>query len=279
MSVNSKLSKALKLVGLTAFLFGLYAIDFFNFKVLSEAYTAPGVLLLVAFLHTAVLSYTISRASQSSWRLVGALFLAFYGTLTLMVAIESVYLPDALPPDIVVPMLVNGGITTFLFSCAVVLIWERWRADVSEPRVGRNMTASWIGWIGRFALIGVIWGFLFVLFGALVFLPLAKALAPEALATYINLDMPPWVLPFQVVRGIFWAALALPLLRILKGPGWMRALTLGLLFSVLMGATLLRATDLPVGLRMAHLVEVAGGNFVFGACVAWILGSRRCKDL
>jgi hypothetical protein len=85
---------------------------------------------------------------------------------------------------------------------------------------------------------------LFILFGASVFLPLARRLAPADLEEYSNLEMPIWVLPFQALRGVPWAA-ALPAIRMMKGRWWETELAVALLFSVLMGANLLRPTGLP----------------------------------
>jgi hypothetical protein len=109
---------------------------------------------------------------------------------------------------------------------------------------------------------------LYVFFGACVFLPLARRLAPDALAAYAALDLPAWVLAFQIVRGILWAALTVPVIRMMKGRWWEVGLAVSLLYAVLMGANLLRPTGLPVGLQMAHLAEVTGANLCFG----WIVG-------
>lgn len=273
--MKANLSIGLKLLVLTSLLFALYAVDFLHFSVTPEALAAPVPLALTTLLHTLVLSYAMSRTTQRGWRLGVALFLAFYGITTLMVAIEAVYLPDALPPDIVKSLLVNGGIAAGLFSCALVLVWGRWQPAPTSSASGQTPSISWLAWIGKFLLIGFVWTVLFVVFGALVFMSLARALAPEALSTYANMDMPAWVLPFQLVRGIIWAVLALPLIRILRGSRSRVALTVALLFAVLMGTNLLRATGLPAGLQIAHLVEVTGENFIFGWLVAWIVVGQR----
>ncbi|MDF1514942.1 MAG: hypothetical protein P1S60_14120 [Anaerolineae bacterium] len=234
---------------------------------------APVLLVLTAFLQTIVLSYAVLRTGRHGWRLFVALFMAFYGISTLMVAVEAVYLPDTLPLDIVLPLLVNGGMTAALFSGVAVLVWGRGHLQAVTPDKG--VSVSWAPWTGKFVLIGVSWTILFVVFGALVFLPLAEMLAPEALAVYTNLDMPAWVLPFQLVRGMLWAALVLPLLLLMRGSRWATALTTGLLFAVPMGTNLLRATSLPIGLLLAHPVEVLGENFIFGWLVARILVGKR----
>jgi hypothetical protein len=267
----------LRVVLLTLVLFGLYAIDFVDLSITEEARAAPAMLLLVSFLHTLVLSYPILRSRWTGWRLVGAIFLAFYGVTTLMVAIEAVYLPETLPPDLVVRLIVNGAITTIVFSVLAVLVHTRTERGEEFENAGYRVTMPWTQWVWRLAVIGLSWAVLFVLFGALVFLPLAGRLAPDALADYANLEMPAWVLPFQAVRGMLWAVLALPVIRMMNGSRGEVGLAVALLFAVLMGANLLRPAGLPVGLQVAHFVEVFGENFVFGWIVVWLLRKRE-KD-
>jgi len=90
---------------------------------------------------------------------------------------------------------------------------------------------------------------------------------------YGDLQMPAWFLPFQMVRGMIWAALAIPVIRMMRGRLWETGLAVALLFSVLMGSLLLVPNEyMPNQVRMAHIVEVSSSNFLFGWIVVWILG-------
>jgi hypothetical protein len=86
----------------------------------------------------------------------------------------------------------------------------------------------------------------------------------------------PWLVPFQVVRSMCWVAIAVPVVKMLQG-GWLEAaLTLALLFSVLMNAQLLLPNPyMPETVRMSHLVETASSNFIFGMLVGWLLLRRQ----
>jgi hypothetical protein len=130
-----------------------------------------------------------------------------------------------------------------------------------------------MGYVWRLPIAGVCYAILYVLFGACVFLPIASQLAPEALAAY-NIELPAWVLPFQVLRAMLWALLTLPVMKMLMDRKIKVGLTISLLYAVLMGANLLRATDLPFGLRLAHLMKVTGANFCFG----WIVTALLYKE-
>jgi hypothetical protein len=86
----------------------------------------------------------------------------------------------------------------------------------------------------------------------------------------------PWLIPFQIVRAICWVALALPVIRMLKGERLETVLAIGFLFAVLMNAQLLLPNPyMPEPVRMAHLVETASSNFIFGVLVGWLLTERH----
>ncbi|HMI45168.1 MAG TPA: hypothetical protein VK491_03315, partial [Gemmatimonadaceae bacterium] len=86
----------------------------------------------------------------------------------------------------------------------------------------------------------------------------------------------PWLIPFQIVRALCWVALALPVVRMLRGQWQETALSLALLFAVVMNAQLLLPNPyMPEPVRMAHLVETASSNFIFGWLVAWLLTHRQ----
>ena len=311
MKAKATVLLGLKVIILAFILFGLYSIDFLGLSpsaslrtgLVEETQAAPATLLLVSLLHAAVLSWPILRSRWTGWRLVGATFLVFYGVTTLMIAIEAVYLPEALPLDLVVRLVVNGAITAAVFSSLAVLIHGRMNGVLSpvlspveglskgggeEPQeANRRLVMPWTQWVWKLALIGFSWVFLFILFGALVFLPLAGRLAPAALEEYTNMEMPAWILPFQALRAVLWAALTLPVIRMMREPAlslpkgrwWETGLAVALLFSVLMGGNLLRPTGLPVGLQVAHLVEVFGENLLFGWIVVWLLHRRHGRNV
>jgi len=287
MKAKTAVLLGLKVLTLAFILLGLYSIDFLGLALTEEARTAPATLLLVSLLHAVVLSWPILRSRWTGWRLVAAIFLVFYGVTTLMVAIEAVYLPEALPSHLVVKLVVNGAITAAIFSILAVLIHGRMKGVKEPQKPNRRLVMPWTQWVWKLALVGFSWVVLYILFGALVFLPLAGRLAPAALEEYANMEMPAWILLFQALRAVLWAALTLPLMRMMKEPGlslskgrpWEPGLVVALLFSVLMAGNLLRSAGLAVGLQVAHFVEVFGENFIFGWIVVWLLHRRHGQSV
>jgi hypothetical protein len=275
MKTKAAILLGLRIIILTLILFGLYSLDFLNLSLVERARAAPATLLFISFLYTIVLSYPIMRARWTGWRLVAAVFSVFYGVTTLMVGIEAVYLPEVLPPDVVLKLAVNGAITAAVFSPVAVLMHGRMKEDEAPQDTDTRLTMSWAQWGWRLALIALCWVLLFIVFGLLVYVPLANYLAPRDLAEYATPDVPPWVLPFQAVRALLWTAVALPMIRTMKGHWGETGLAMALLFSVLMGGNLLGPTSMPFGLQVAHFVEVFGENFVFGWIMVGLLGAVR----
>jgi hypothetical protein len=80
----------------------------------------------------------------------------------------------------------------------------------------------------------------------------------------------PWMLLLQFVRGLLWVALALPVIRMMKGPWWEAGLALAMLFSVPVLYLLFPNPFMPEGVRITHMVETAPYQFLFGWLVAWV---------
>ena len=131
----------------------------------------------------------------------------------------------------------------------------------------------WPQWLWKLAIIAAAYLLIYIAFGQFVFVPLAGAAFEQY---YAGLQMPPWILPFQAVRALIWVALALPVIRMMKGSWQEAGLAVSLLFAVLMGAVLLIPQPyMPEQIRLAHFVELITSNFVFGWIVVLLLHRRH----
>jgi hypothetical protein len=81
----------------------------------------------------------------------------------------------------------------------------------------------------------------------------------------------PLLLPLQVVRAILWAAIAVPVIRMMKGHLWEIGLAVALLFAVMSSQLLLPNPLMPQEVRMVHLLETATSNFLFGWLIVLVL--------
>ncbi len=228
----------------------------------------------MAMIDSMILCLVVEKSRKQGLRLMVVLFPALFGIKTILTVVEATYLPMLRP--MVAPLLINGIITSSLSIMIAVLVCNtRYTEQTEENQSKINWHKPWYQWLWQFLAVAIVWMMLFVGFGAFVFLNVAKIFDPQALATYSNLDMPSWVLPFQGLRALLWVGLTLPLVTQLDGSKRNVASLTGCLFAGWIGSNLLLALDLPAGLRLAHLLEVGGESFVFGLMMVLIFSKKR----
>lgn len=235
---------------------------------------AGQALLIVCLLYSIVLSYPIIRSRWYGLPLVLTVVVVFYGIMTFLSQIETVVflkqLVDIVPAEVIPKLFLQGAIVAILFSPLAVLVHGKMKKKgYFLPQQNTRLHMPVVQWIWKLALLAVIYIIIYIGFGMFVFVPLAGDAFQQF---YAGLEMPQWILPFQGVRALIWVALALPVIRMMKGPWWEAGLAVSLLFSVLMGAQLLLPNEfMPEVIRRAHFFEVTASNFLYGWIVVWVL--------
>jgi hypothetical protein len=242
-------------------------------------------LLIVSFLNTTVLAYPIVRSRWSGWRLMAVVFVVLYGITTFMTQIESVVFLTSIPASEIPVLFLMGAIIALIFSPLAVLILGRMRRDAAEEGPNLRLVMPWTEWVWKLAVIAVAYLILYTTFGYFV------AWQNPALRQFYSgstelvgffaqwrnaLLATPLLAPFQILRSLLWVGLALPVIRMMKGPWWEAGLAVALLFAVLMNAQLLVPNPyMPQTVRMSHMVETASSNFIFGWLVVWLLNRHH----
>ena len=250
----------------------------------SESSSAALTLLAVCFLQTIVLSHLILRSRWTGWRLAAAVFVVFYGVTTFMAQIESMVFLTRLPPGLIPRLFLMGALIAAPFSILAVLILGKRKAAIAdgEPTPRLDMPAS--EWAWKLAIIALVYLILYFTFGYFIawrnpaVLEYYRGIDEGSFFAHMAADVrdKPWLIPFQILRAMLWVALALTVIRMLKRPWPETALSIGLLFSVVMNSLLLLPNPyMPEPVRMAHLVETASSNFIFGVLIGWLLTPRE----
>jgi hypothetical protein len=284
LSLRSGLSFILKIVVLTLLLFVIMSVASlavgFGDTGQADAAAAGQALLIVCLLYSIVLSYPIIRSRWYGLPLVLTVVVVFYGIMTFLSQIETVvflkHLVDIVPAEVIPKLFLQGAIVAILFSPLAVLVHGKMKEKgYFLPEHNTRLQMPVVQWIWKLALLAVIYILIYIGFGMFVFMPLAGDAFQQF---YAGLEMPQWILPFQGVRALIWVALALPVIRMMKGPWWEAGLAVSLLFSVLMGAQLLLPNEfMPEVICRAHFFEVTASNFFYGWIVVWVLklGNRE----
>lgn len=251
----------------------------------SEAGAAAALpLLAVCFLETVVLSHLILRSRWTGWRLMAVVFFVFYGITTFMSQIESAVFLTRLPPGMVPRLFLMGAMISAPFSVLAVLILGKRKGETVDAHRDSRLVMPATEWTWKLVVVALVYLILYFTFGYFI-----AWRNPAVLEYYGGIDEgsflahmgtvlrdTPWLIPFQIVRAMCWVALALPVIRILKGQWPETALSIGLLFAVVMNAQLLLPNPyMPEPVRMAHLIETASSNFIFGLLIGWLFTRRH----
>jgi hypothetical protein len=247
------------------------------------AQAAAAGLPLVMLLNTAVLAYPILRSRWHGWRLTAAMLFVFYGTYMLLPYVEVIAFPPVvahMPPGMLPASFLMGAILALLFTPPAVFVLGKWKEGPAADAPSDRLAMPAREWAWKLAAIATAYLVLYFTFGYFV------AWRTPAVAAYYGGSDPgsfwaqmgnvmrdtPWLPFFQVFRAMLWTLFALPVIRMMKGPRWEAGLAVALLFAVLMNSGLLLPSPImPEGVRVAHLLETAPSNFIFGWVVAWLL--------
>ncbi len=247
----------------------------------AQAEQANGALLLlvVCLLITLVLAYLILRSRWHGVKLMATMFVVSYGVMTVMAQIESAVFITNLPSGMLPKLFAMGALITAPFAILAVLILGKRKAESSNEYNARLLMPM-REWLWKLGVLMLAYVFLYFTFGYFIAWqnPVVREYygGGELLGFFAHMSdvfrNQTWLVLLQMLRGLMWIALALPVVRMLKGARWEAALAVALLFAVVMNAQLLLPNALmPEAVRMTHLVETASSNFIFGGMTGWVL--------
>jgi hypothetical protein len=236
-------------------------------------------LLVVSLINAAVWTYLILRSRWTGWKLILTVFVVFYGVNTLMPQIETAYFITRLPPGMLPRLFLAGLIMSAAFAPLAVLILGKIKGATSEPS---RLKMPAVQWVWKLSLIVVAYVIIYFTFGYFVAWRSAAVRAyyggsdPVGFIVHIMnlLRDEPLLFVLQAIRALLWAALAVPVIKMTKSPWQEAALAVALLFAVVNSQLLIPNPLMPAEVRMAHLLETATSNFLFGWLVVFILTFR-----
>lgn len=255
-----------------------------------EAGRAGQALLVVSFAGALVLSFLVLRSPWHGLKLIGAVIVVHVGVETFMTQIETLYFNRALQIGAAEfsGIVAAGAVRALVFAPLAVLVLGKMN-ESARPREKR-MAASPTRWWKRLASLAVFYVLVYFAFGYFVawqwqevrlFYSGTTAIKPFfAHFRDLFLKEDPLILPFQLLRGTFWAALALAIVRMIKVKRWEASLAVALTFAVLLGVPLALFPNpyMPPIVRQAHFFELLSSMSAFGGIAGWVLhGSEEVE--
>jgi hypothetical protein len=290
MSARSLVLGLLKTVSRTLALFASFAVAAVIAGVGAASQPSGGAsqqsltLLAVSLVDALVLAFPIARSRWHGLKLIGVVFLVYFGAETFMSQIETEFFGSAfnISTSEMNAIILSGALRALIFSPLAVLILGKLRSpgEAKEPK--SRLAMAWQGWLWRLALLPVIYVGLYFLFGYFVawqspdvrqFYAGSTALQPffEHMAGVVQST--PWIFLFQLLRGLMWIGLALPIVRMMKGGRWEVSLAVGLALGLLLTTQLwLPNPYMPSPLRHAHFLETSSSTFIYGGLIGCLFG-------
>lgn len=220
-------------------------------------------------LDVVVLSYVVVRARWVGAKLVGALWLVYAGLQ--FVSLVEIHLYGMISAS----ELAAGAGRNLLVGAALIglVVAAFGRLSGEDAPVGDDrLRLSTAQWAWKLAVLAVIFLVLMILAGLVVFERLALAIDPVAYADYELLTPPSWIIPFQLVRGLVFTALLVPVIAMYRGGYRATQLAVATLFAVLLSSNMIAGYDAVPGLLwIAHFIELFSQAFVYGLVAVALL--------
>jgi len=251
-----------------------------------------GLLIMVAA-ETLVISALILASRWGGWKLAILLSLAYYGSVTFLMQIETWYfLSDiTVSPDLLPALFIMRIPVSLVVIPLAVWIWGKGKTQPNN-QANPALVMPIRQWVWKSALVAVAYVVLYWSAGYFIawqnpelraFYGQPGEALPFWTHTLNTLRNDPGLLPFQILRALLWMGCALPIIRGSKVNPWWTALLVGAMFSLPQNIGHIIANPLlPLAsMRLSHLIETASSTFVFGMLIAWLLHRehKSVKDL
>lgn len=254
----------------------------------SEPGLVDGVtgMLILGIINTILIVSLIVSSRWRGWRLALPLALAYYGSFTLITQVETWYFLSGITvsPELLRGLFIMGLPVPFLFIPLAVKVCGRWKGKRTDnENINMVMPKGQLGLkLGVIALV-----YLMIYWCAGYFIAWQN---PELRAFY---GSPGEIVPFwehtlstfwsspdlillQLLRGLLFAVIAIPVIRGSNVKPWLTALLVGLLLAVPHLGHIISNPLIPVAsIRYSHMIETASSTFLFGLIIVWLLHRKH----
>jgi len=264
---------------------GVFGSGLVNVSALAPAAEGAGIspwsaflpVLIFSFAIALLFAYIIIRSRWFGLKLALAIFVAFYGLMTVVMQMESLlFLRNQMVGGILTRIFLSGLIMAGLFAPMAVIILGKVKQRELAFMFNVHLEMSLPEWLWKIVFIGCCYVVLYTVFGYFI------AWKNVAVQTYYGGQDPgsffvhlanqwarwPGFFLFQFGRGLLWMLFVLPIIRMHKGGKWEVGLTVALLFAVWSVQLLIPNPLMPPDVARVHLIETVSSNFIFG----WIVG-------
>ena len=246
-------------------------------------------MLAVVSINSAVLAQPILRSRWHGVKLMAVLALTVYVVQFLLGMAEVFFfnVGGKISMTLIHSQLVGGAVFAILYGVISVAVFGKFRArdaEEDDPNTRLSMPLAQ-ALLKIMVLCILIYPLLYFLFGYFVawqspsirqYYSGSTLIRPIGEHFYTLFTGNPAIFGWQILRGLIWILVALPVIRMMKGRPRETALALGLIFALVMNAQLLIPNPvMPAEVRAIHFIETASSNFIWGILIAWLMHRRH----
>ncbi|TVQ85916.1 MAG: hypothetical protein EA393_12985 [Bacteroidetes bacterium] len=266
-----------------------------------DTYSEPGLMsdasgmLTLGLINTVLIVGLIVSSRWYGWRLMAFLALAYYGSFTFMTQIETWYFLTQITvsPELLPRLFLMGLSIPLIYIPIAILICDKWKRkgyDEAHIEKARNlMPLSQL--LIKLGVLAIVYLVIYWLAGYFIawqnpelraFYGSPGKITPFIAHTVKTFTQSPGLVLLQLVRGVLFGLIVLPLIIGSNVKPWLTGLLVAFLLAVPHLGHLMPNPLMPIAsVRLSHMIETATSTFIFGLIVVWLLHRRHysIKDL
>lgn len=249
-------------------------------------------MVTLGIINTFLIVGLIVTSRWNGWRLATFLALAYYGAFTFITQIETWYFLTEITvsPKLLPRLFIMGLSLPIIYIPLAILICRKWKKrDVATENP--NMIMSFNQFLLKLGIIAIIYLVIYWLAGYYIawqnpelraFYGSPGEIEPFFTHTFATFSKTPSLILLQLVRGLLYAIIVMPLILGTNVKPWLTGLLAGFLVAIPHLGHILPNPLMPIAsVRLSHMIETATSTFVFGLIIVWLLHRRHSnlKDL
>ena len=299
MNLKKILIWAFRLILLTVLYFPVWILGSMAIgDLMPEVLSEPGLLseeigmVILGIINTILIVGLILTSRWNGWRLASFLALAYYGAFTFITQVETWYFLTEITvsPKLLPRLFIMGLSIPIIYIPLAILICRKWKKrDVATENP--NMIMPFKQFLLKLGVIAIIYLVIYWLAGYYIawqnpelraFYGSPGEIEPFFTHTFATFSKTPSLILLQLVRGMLFAIIVMPIILGSNVKPWLSGLLVGFLFATPHLVHILPNPLMPIAsVRLSHMIETATSTFVFGLIIVWLLHRRHSnlKDL
>lgn len=299
MNLKKILIWAFRLILLTVLYFPVWILGSMAIgDLMPEVLSEPGLLseeigmVILGIINTILIVGLILTSRWNGWRLASFLALAYYGAFTFITQVETWYFlaEITVSPKLLPRLFIMGLSIPIIYIPLAILICRKWKKrDVATENP--NMIMPFKQFLLKLGVIAIIYLVIYWLAGYYIawqnpelraFYGSPGEIEPFFTHTFATFSKTPSLILLQLVRGMLFAIIVMPIILGSNVKPWLSGLLVGFLFATPHLVHILPNPLMPIAsVRLSHMIETTTSTFVFGLIIVWLLHRRHSnlKDL